>query len=346
MNNNPFTLMYGISTPSIVSRQESIDSIINSFTNQNNMYTYLITGIRGTGKTVLLKTIEEDLSQRKDWLTININPQGSILTSLANKLYDLALLKKIIGKITLSVNLGVITLTRESGEMINDPEIIIEHFLKLFKAENIKILISIDEVNDTSEFREFINFYQILVGKYSIYLLMTALQENVNLLINDKAMTFLSRTPKIELEPLSLSNIALAYSKIFMIDTSLAAQMSKLTKGYAFAYQVLGYLFYESDNKQLSDKLISEYEQYLWKNGYNKFWKDLTNIERKFLIAMVNTDGEKNSIIQCGFSSANYSQYRRRLLEKGLVYMPEHGKLDFVLPRFKEYVSFMKEFEE
>ena len=79
---------------------------------------------------------------------------------------------------------------------------------------------------------------------------------------------------------------------------------------------------------------------------YNKFWKDLTNIERKFLIAMVNTDGEKNNIIQSGFSSTNYSQYRRRLLEKGLVYMPEHGKLDFVLPRFKEYVSFMKEFED
>ena len=175
---------------------------------------------------------------------------------------------------------------------------------------------------------------------------MTALQENVNLLINDKAMTFLSRTPKIELEPLSLSNIALAYSNIFNIDISLASQMSKLTKGYAFAYQVLGYLFYESNNKKLTDDLISEYEQYLWKNGYNKFWKDLTNIERKFLIAMVETDGEKNSIIQSGFSSTNYSQYRRRLLEKGLVYMPEHGKLDFVLPRFKEYVSFMKEFED
>lgn len=198
MNNNPFTLMYGMSTPAVISREDIIDKIINSFTNNNYMYSYLISGIRGTGKTVLLKTVEDELSKRNDWLLININPQGSILASLANHLYDLAVIKHVVGKITLTINLGIITLTRENGESIHDPEIIIEHFLEIFKKSNINILMSIDEVNGTQEFREFINFYQILIGKkYKLYLLMTALQENVNLLINDKAMTFLTRAPKI-----------------------------------------------------------------------------------------------------------------------------------------------------
>ena len=53
MNNNPFTLMYGIASQSIVTREDSLNKIINSFTLQNNMYTYLITGLRGTGKTVI-----------------------------------------------------------------------------------------------------------------------------------------------------------------------------------------------------------------------------------------------------------------------------------------------------
>lgn len=347
MDKNPFTLMYGMPTPSLVSREFDISTIIDSFVSQDNMFTYLITGIRGSGKTVLLKTVENRLATDFNWAVLNINPQGQILESIANKLYDLAVINKLLGKITVSVNLGVVTVTRESGEKISDPEIVIEHFLKLFKKVNRPILVSIDEVNDNQEFRRFINFYQILIGKdYQLYLLMTALQENVNYLINDKAMTFLSRAPKIVLEPLPLTNVALNYADIFNVDNNEATKMAKLTKGYAFAYQVLGYLLYKSNKNKIDNHIEYEYEQYLWKNGYNKFWKDLTNIERKFLIAIANTNGSKEEIINNGFSSNNYSQYRRRLLEKGLIYSPMYGYLDFVLPRFKEYVLVTKEFED
>lgn len=347
MNKNPFTLMYGIASDSIVSREEKINTIINSFTNQDNMFAYIITGIRGSGKTVLLRSIEEKLSLDSKWVVINVNPQGQMLESIANKLYDVASLKKIIGKITLSINLGVITLTRESGEKTSDPEIIIEHMVKLLDSIGIKVLISIDEVNDTQNFRQFINFYQTIISKkYPIYLLMTALQENINVLINDKAMTFLSRAPKIELEPLSLSSVAINYSEIFKVDYNVSIKMAKLTNGYAFAYQVLGYLMFEEGKNSIDDELLKKYDKYLWSNGYNKFWQDLTNVERKFLIALASSNGEKDDIIVKGFSNANYSQYRRRLLEKGLITMPSHGNLTFVLPRFKEYVLFMKEFEE
>lgn len=347
MDKNPFTLMYGMPTSSVVSRENDITTIVDSFINQDNMFTYLITGIRGSGKTVLLKTVEKRLVNEFNWAVLNINPQGQILESIANKLYDLAVVNKLLGKITVSVNLGIVSITRETGEKINDPEIVIEHFLKFFKKINKPVLISIDEVNDNQEFRRFINYYQILLGKdYQLYLLMTALQENVNYLINDKAMTFLSRAPKIELEPLPLANITLNYADIFNINNDEATKMAKLTKGYAFAYQVLGYLLYKANKNKIDSKIEKEYEQYLWKNGYNKFWKDLTNIERKFLIAMASTNGSKEEIINNDFSNNNYSQYRRRLLEKGLIYSPVYGYLDFVLPKFKEYALVMKKFEE
>lgn len=346
MKKNPFTLMYVIPKESVVSRDENISKIINSFVYQDNMYAYLITGIRGSGKTVLLRSVEEKLSQREDWDVININPQGDIISSLANKLYDLGSIKKIIGKVTVSLKLGVLTLTRESGEKISDAEIIIMHMMETFKKANRRILISIDEVNDTKEFRQFINVYQTLIAKkMPLYLLMTGLPENINVLINDKAMTFLSRSPKIELTPLPLINIATNYSSIFSIDYKKSAEMAKLTNGYAFAYQVLGYLMFENNKKEVDDDLLKEYDHYLWNHGYNKFWQDLTNIERTFLISLAESNGEKDAIINHGFSQSNYSQYRRRLLEKGLIYAPKQGTLDFVLPRFKEYVFLMKEFE-
>lgn len=54
-NKNPFTLMYGVSSSSIISRNDNIGRILNSFMNEEAMYMYLISGIRGSGKTVLLK---------------------------------------------------------------------------------------------------------------------------------------------------------------------------------------------------------------------------------------------------------------------------------------------------
>ena len=45
-----------------------------------------------------------------------------------------------------------------------------------------------------------------------------------------------------------------------------------------------------------------------------------------------------------GFKES-YSVYRARLMEKGLLFSPSYNKLDFVLPRFEEFVDFVKDFE-
>ena len=79
----------------------------------------------------------------------------------------------------------------------------VEKILEKLATLGYKVLISVDEVDNTQEFRKFINFYQILIGKkLPIYLLMTVSNENVIDLINDRASAFLTRIPKIVLEPL------------------------------------------------------------------------------------------------------------------------------------------------
>jgi hypothetical protein len=44
-----------------------------------------------------------------------------------------------------------------------------------------------------------------------------------------------------------------------------------------------------------------------------------------------------------GKDSANFSVYRKRLLKKGIIISPEYGYLDFALPRFREFVTYMIE---
>ncbi len=70
---------------------------------------------------------------------------------------------------------------------------------------------------------------------------MTGLYDNINDLRNEKNLTFLYRAPRMELLPLNLSNIADNYRKNLNIGDEEAERMAKLTRGYSFAFQVLGY---------------------------------------------------------------------------------------------------------
>ena len=92
-------------------------------------------------------------------------------------------------------------------------------------------------------------------------MLMTGLYENINSIQNNKSLTFLSRIPKLILKPLNMPAIKDSYEEIFNIDSDTAIKMSKLTEGYAYAYQVLGYLMWEEGNKKISKKLLSQFDQ-------------------------------------------------------------------------------------
>lgn len=201
---NPFTLMFGITTSSKISRSENIEKIQNAFLNENGIYSYLITGIRGCGKTVLLKTLEEMFTKESKWIVINLNPQSDLIDELSARLSDKDTLQRELSKWNISIKLGSLTFTREGGNANTKPELVIEKILEKLATLGYKVLISVDEVNATQEFRKFINFYQILIGKkFPIYLLMTVSNENVIGLINNKASAFLTRIPKIVLEPLN-----------------------------------------------------------------------------------------------------------------------------------------------
>lgn len=345
---NPFTLMYGVKSGSTVNRYKEENEILESFQSNDFIYMYFISGIRGCGKTVLLRNISEKLSLEDDWTTIDLNPRGDLIASFANKLKDECDKFNFLKGMTLSLSFYGITLTKENGDTITDPEIIVTHLLETLYKKNKKVLITIDEVNNTENFRKFINFYQSLIGnKHIVYLLMTGLKENINSIMNDSASTFLTRAPKIELLPLEIPIVSLEYKKVLNIDEETSVKLAKLTKGYAFAYQVLGYMFFNRKLKEINNELINDYHQYLWKNGYIKFWEDLTNVEKSFLIALSKSNsGSKEEILQnSNFSQTNYSQYRKRLLEKEIIFAPKYDKIEFLLPDFENFVNYIVQFE-
>lgn len=75
---------------------------------------------------------------------------------------------------------------------------------------------------------------------------MTGLPDLVLDLQNDAKLTFLLRSEKINMAPLSMTDITLSYQRVFDYSFAEAGKMAKMTMGYSYAFQLLGYLVFEN----------------------------------------------------------------------------------------------------
>ena len=64
----------------------------------------MITGVWGSGKTVMLTDISKHFRKDKDWIVIELNPDRDLLYSFAAKLYDQKNLKDLFIKAKLDLS--------------------------------------------------------------------------------------------------------------------------------------------------------------------------------------------------------------------------------------------------
>lgn len=84
---NPFSLSFGIRPAELIERPVQAEEIMESFLSEYaNQRTYMITGVRGSGKTVLLTELSARFRERKDWTVIPLSPESDMIHSLAAKL--------------------------------------------------------------------------------------------------------------------------------------------------------------------------------------------------------------------------------------------------------------------
>ena len=185
----------------------------------------------------------------------------------------------------------------------------------------------------------FAGAFQIFVRQeLPVFLLGTGLYENIEELQNEKSLTFLYRAPKIQLRPLNNGAIINKYKTIFHISQESASQMAELTKGYPFAFQVLGYLTWNHDGDYHA--VLDEYKQYLSEFVYDKIWSELSAKDRMVAKAIADEKSGKIKDIRerLGMETNEFNPYRKRLIKKGIVSGEMRGYVYFTLPLFAEYV--------
>lgn len=336
-NNNPFTLTFGKVPAEYISRYENMERVVSTFGAENPVsQTYLIEGIRGSGKTVLMTAISNELKENDDWVVLDINPAFDILEDMASRIEMEC--NKIPNFLDSGFNVSVagVGIGVNARERINRSIGIIDSYLSLCKKKKRKVLVTIDEVMPGDSMRAFASEFQMMIRKdYPVFLLMAGLYENVYALQNDDALTFLLRTPKINLEPLSIHQIIKQYKSVFELDNETATRLAAITKGYAFAFQALGMLYYEHRNECTLDEIVLKLDDLLDDFVYRKIWTSLSEQDRRIVQEIGDNTVKVSELCKrLDMKSSTFSKYRERLYRKGILDTSRHGFVSLDLPRF------------
>lgn len=337
---NPYTLVFGKQPSENIPRLVEFNEVTGAFLNEpSNQQVFMITGVRGSGKTVFMTEVAADLKGRKEWEVLELSTSQNLLVAMAESLSQENRFTKLL-KRGIGVSVAGVGVQINGGQDLIRPQTVIRETLAAMKDHNKKLLLCIDEVVSNDYVKEFASIFQILLREdYPVYLLMTGLYDNINDLRDEKNLTFLYRAPEIKLHALNLGSIAENYGKNLGIAPERANEMAVMTKGYSFAFQVLGYFTFRHDG--IYEEAISEYRQYLEDYVCDKLWTELSKNDKIFLYAVACTQNGKAKEIKdlLKWQNNQYTPYRNRLVKKMLLNGDEYGYLKITLPLFEDYIK-------
>lgn len=349
---NPFTTTFSKAPENTYIATQQTNEILDNFSYDNpSESVYKITGVRGSGKTVILAKIEEELrsewNQEKGWMVLDLNPARDMLGQIAAMLHKEGYGKGDTKNRSLNISApvlgtgGGVGYSAEKEDPFFDIGVEIETMIQQAQEDGKKILIGVYEVSKTSEMVMFASEYgRWLRANYPVYLVCTGLYENIQEVSNVKNLTFFRRATTIKTEPLNTVRMSEMYRNRLNIEIDEAREMAKCTKGYAYAFQELGVLYFKKRSNETLEEIIPELKSELFAYSYEKIWEEMTE-EDRFLASLLTEKNEykREEVLKLmGSKSGNYSMYRDRLIKRGIL-ESRQAYISLALPFFSDYIK-------
>lgn len=335
---NPYSLVFGKMPANFIERDNEIGEIINTFSEKEpSIRAYILTGIRGCGKTVALSKIEKDFRAKKEYIVLSLNSDLNLLNSTAEELYQIANHIDIMKNIDFGISLFGASIEKKSQNSNESANLKADKLINEFTKKSKRILFCIDEITNNQNIKSFFQAFNIWLRKdYDVMIVMTGLKKNILSLQGDDRISFLKRAERIELMNLNIRAIKSNYEENLNITEKVAVEMAQFTKGYSYAFQVLGYLCYKHKKSYID--LMDMFDEKLTNNVYDIVWDDLTPKEKEVLKAIINSPSftTKDILSSSDLDSNTYNEYRNILITKGIIKTTGYGEISIVLPRFAE----------
>ena len=156
--NNPFSLSFGKEPKSLISSSNQFNEIKDSFLSDNPISsTYLITGVRGSGKTVLLTRLSKFFEKNEDWFVVELNPEIEMFEYLASSIYEQINSKFPFMKKEFSFSFAGLTFSLKGEKPVSNVITLLERMFEIIAKQNKKVLICIDDVSLNS--LEILNYF-------------------------------------------------------------------------------------------------------------------------------------------------------------------------------------------
>lgn len=357
---NPFTPMFGVVPPYMAGRKRLTSELLSAFSNGygDPNLSSIIVGARGTGKTALLSYVS-DHAMQCGWVVASSTASEGMLDDLIDQ--TLISAKKFIApddkhKLK-SISLGQLV----GIEWDNQPmrkgtwRTQMITLLNQLAEHDVGLLITVDEVKaDLDEMRQLVIAYQHFIReKRQVALLMAGLPHNVSGLLADKDISFVRRARQHRLGRISDNEVREAfYSTVeqggrFIASRALDEAVAAID-GFPYMLQLVGYHVWSESpsSSEISiddtcrgiDRARAEMESSILQSTY----RELSNGDLRFLRAMLDDDGDSSLADiakRMGVKSNYASQYKRRLLEQGVIGERERGYVGFDMPMLHEYLA-------
>lgn len=359
--NNPFTPGFGQVPPFMAGRRYVIENIDDAFANGpgDPNLTTIFTGARGTGKTTLL-TLLADHAEEKGWISARVSSVPGMLEDILQQAERSAaqLLKSPKRVRVNSVGIGgVASLGWEYTDQTGvDPNwrTRLTKLLDELESHGSGLVITIDELqSDFDEMVQVASVYQHLIAESRrVSLLMAGLPYQVSRVLNDKSISFLRRAARHHLTRIADDDIRTALRETIegggrSIDGDALDTAVKAIDGFPFMMQLVGYrMWTQADNGTIdlsaARRGIDAAQYEMRTNILETTYMELSDGDLAFVEAMLPDEGPSSTseiARRMGKSTGYAAQYRRRLLEEGVIGERGRGKVGFELPGWRTFVT-------
>ena len=103
---NPFSLTFGKEPVNAIGREQELNEIAEAFMSENPSFQVcMLTGVRESGKTVMMNEISKMVRDNQDWIVTELNPEMDMLHAVTAELSNRKELLQIFrdAKINLSI---------------------------------------------------------------------------------------------------------------------------------------------------------------------------------------------------------------------------------------------------
>lgn len=359
---NPFKPTAGGEPPLLIGRERVVRDFDKGLDNGVGApgRIMLITGARGTGKTVML-TVLGDKARAHKWDVIEETASDGLCERLVSELCSK---DSLIDKLTFASSITIAGASVSLGEAELSPKRMPETLRKAMSARldalekrDAGLMISIDETQAASR-ADLIAIATAIQHqireKRNVSIVFAGLPQMISDLFDDEVITFLRRARTNVLANVPIDEVKESFAQTFedsgmSLDTSLVEKAAVATAGYPYMIQLVGYYIWDAADARESTVISKEDVN----EGIREARVDLDNAvcvpelhglsknDKAYLEAMAVSDGPSGTsevAKRMGRSAKYAATYRKRLLDAYVIRQTDRGEVDFAVPFLREYL--------